>query len=52
MKENQVRHSQNLAILNGFFYKGIFYREGLPQKPKDKPFPKIGEIKFNGKPRN
>lgn len=34
MKENQIRHSQNLSILDRAFYHGTYYERGIPRLPK------------------
>lgn len=33
-KPNQLRHTQNLSMLHGAFYHGIYYHHGEAQKPK------------------
>lgn len=34
MKENQLRHTQNLALFTGF-YHGKYYREGIHKQYKE-----------------
>lgn len=34
MKENQLRHTQNLALFTGF-YHGKYYREGVHKQYKE-----------------
>ena len=34
MKENIQRHNENLSRLHGVYFHGIYYHEGMPQKPK------------------
>lgn len=36
MKENIQRHNENLSRLHGVYFHGIYYHEGMPQKPKSK----------------
>ena len=34
LKPNQLRHTKNLAKLDGQFYKGIYYSGGRPMQGK------------------
>ena len=36
MLPNQIRHADNLGILDGQFYKGIYYERGIARLPKKK----------------
>lgn len=48
-KENKIRHDENLSILTGMFYKGRFWRDGIPQTPKPKDLQDRGSEKHTPK---
>ena len=45
--ENQINHLQNLAKLDGFFYKGRYYRDGIVCVPKVKDLQLKGRERIN-----
>ena len=45
-KENRIRQNENLSKLDGFFWHGVFYKNGVARLPKEKQFPMRGEIRF------
>ena len=46
LKSNRLRQAQNLALLDNFFWHGVFYRRGEAQLSK-KQFPSKGVLHFN-----
>lgn len=51
MKPNRIRQNENLSKLDGFYYHGKYYRDGVPQlaKKEQEVFPSGGTLYFDGR---